>query len=57
MRAPKEFGGQDMYNTWTYEEIVPLKRLVYILRFADKDGNIIDPAKQGLPPENAERSA
>ncbi len=52
MRAPKEFlGGQDMYNTWTYEEIVPMKRFVYILRFADKDGNTMDPAKQGLPAE------
>ncbi len=50
MRAPKEFlGGQDMYNTWTYEKIVPLKRFVYILRFADKDGNTMDPAKLGLP--------
>jgi uncharacterized protein YndB with AHSA1/START domain len=51
MRAPKEFGGQDMYNTWTYQKIVPMKRFVYILRFADKDGNRMDPAKQGLPPE------
>lgn len=51
MRAPKEYGGQDMYNTWTYEEIVPMKRLVYILRFADKDGNMMDPTEQGLPPE------
>jgi uncharacterized protein YndB with AHSA1/START domain len=52
MRAPKEFlGGQDMYNTWTYEDIVPMKRFVYILRFADKDGNIIDPSQQGLDPD------
>lgn len=51
MRAPKEFGGQDMYNTWTYEEIVPMKRLVYMLRFADKDGNMVEPVEQGLPPE------
>ena len=52
MRAPKEFlGGLDMYNTWTYEKIAPMKRFVYILRFADKDGNRMDPAKQGLPPE------
>jgi uncharacterized protein YndB with AHSA1/START domain len=51
MRAPKEFGGRDMFNTWTYEKIVPMKRFVYILRFADKDGNMMDPAKQGLPPE------
>jgi uncharacterized protein YndB with AHSA1/START domain len=40
-----------MYNTWTYEEIVPMQRFVYILRFADKDGNMMDPTKQGLPPE------
>lgn len=52
MRAPKEFlGGQDMFNTWTNEKIVPLKRFVYILRFADKDGKMVDPTKQGLPPE------
>jgi hypothetical protein len=26
MRAPKEFmGGQDMYSTWTYTKIVPLR--------------------------------
>ena len=51
MRASAEFGGQDYYNTWTYEEIVPLQRFVYMLHFADKDGNRVDPADQGLPPE------
>ena len=51
MRAPKEFGGRDMFNTWIYEKIVPMKRFVYILRFADKDGKTVDPAEQGLPPE------
>jgi len=51
MRAPKEFGGQDLFNTWTYEQIVPMQRFVYILRFADKDGNLMDPVKQGLPPD------
>jgi uncharacterized protein YndB with AHSA1/START domain len=50
MRAPKEFGGQDMYNTWTYEEIEPMKRLLYTLRFTDKDGKAFDPAEMGLPP-------
>ncbi len=24
MRAPAEFGGQDLYNTWTYRKIVSL---------------------------------
>ncbi len=52
MRAPKEFlSGQDMYNTWTYEEIVPMKRFAYILRFTDQDGNAVDPGKQGLHPD------
>jgi len=37
-----------MYNTWTYEKIVPMKRFVYILCFA---GKVMDPAKQGLPSE------
>jgi uncharacterized protein YndB with AHSA1/START domain len=51
MRGPKAFGGQDMFNTWTYDKIVPMKRFVYILRFADQDGMMMDPAKQGLSPE------
>ena len=51
MRAPKEFGGQDMYNTWTYEKIVPMQRFSYLLRFADQHGNPMDPAQQGLPPD------
>src|SRR5689334_11897851 len=27
MRAPKEFGGQDMFNTWTYQRIDLLGRI------------------------------
>ena len=50
MRAPKEFGGQDMYNTWTYTKILPLERIEFTLNFADKDGNKLDPATLGLPP-------
>jgi uncharacterized protein YndB with AHSA1/START domain len=50
MRAPATFlDGRDMYNTWTYDEIVPMERLVYVVRFADRDGNPVDPADQGLP--------
>ena len=51
MRAPKEFGGMDMYSTWVYKEIVPLKQLEFIQNLADDNGNLIDPAKFGLPPE------
>ena len=50
MRAPQEFGGGDMYNTWSYTEIVPLERFEYILRFSDRDGTALDPAAIGLPP-------
>jgi uncharacterized protein YndB with AHSA1/START domain len=50
MRAPKEFGGQDMFNTWTYQKIDPLERIEFILNFSDKEGNKLNPAKIGLPP-------
>lgn len=51
MRAPKEFGGQDMYNTWAYKKIVPMELIEFVLDWADKDGNRIDPASIGLPPD------
>jgi uncharacterized protein YndB with AHSA1/START domain len=54
MRAPKEFGGQDMYSTWTYTKIVPLREIEYLHHFADKDGKRVDPATQGLPPDMPE---
>jgi len=50
MRAPQEFGGQDMYNTWTYTNITPRQRLEFIQHFADKDGNKVEPAQMGIPP-------
>jgi uncharacterized protein YndB with AHSA1/START domain len=49
MRAPKEFGGMDMYNTWSYQRIEPMKRIEYILNFSDKDGNKLDPVVIGMP--------
>ena len=51
MRAPKDFGGQDMYSTWVYQKNVPMERIEFIQNLADKDGNKIDPANMGLPPE------
>ena len=51
MRAPKDFGGQDMYSTWVYQKIVPMERIEFIQNLADKDGNQIDPAQIGMPPE------
>lgn len=48
MRSP---GFGDLYNTWTYHKIVPMERLEFIQRFADKDGKQINPADVDLPPE------
>jgi len=49
MRAPAEFGGQDMYSTWTYTKIVPMERIEYIHNLADPEGNNVDPVQMGLP--------
>lgn len=49
MRAPKEFGGQDMYSTWTYTKIVPLAQIEYIHNLADSEGRKVDPVQLGLP--------
>lgn len=50
MRAPAEYGGQDIYNTWTYKRIEPHERIVFVSNFADKDGTYLDPAAMGVPP-------
>ena len=47
MRSPE---GHDLYNTWTYREVVPPRRLEFVQRFSDEDGNTLDPAALGLPP-------
>ncbi len=49
MRAPKEFGGHDMYSAWEYRAIAPRERIEYIHNLVDKDGKRIDPASLGLP--------
>jgi uncharacterized protein YndB with AHSA1/START domain len=50
MRMPEEYGGQEFYNTWTYERIVPLERIEFIQHFTDKDSRKVSPADLGLPP-------
>ena len=49
MRAPKEFGGQDLYSTWEYLRIAPMERIEFIHNLADHEGNKIDPASIGMP--------
>jgi uncharacterized protein YndB with AHSA1/START domain len=50
MRAPAEFGGQDMYNTWTFATVIPMERLEFVQTFSDADRNPVEPAALGLPP-------
>lgn len=51
MRAPKEQGGQDFYSTGVYSKIIPMERLEFTQHLSDKDGNPIDPAQVGMPPD------
>ena len=50
MRAPKDQGGQDPYTGGVYKKIVPKERLEFSQSLTDKDGNKIDPAQAGMPP-------
>ena len=47
MRPPE---GPDLCNTWTYNLVKPSERLEFVLDWADKDGNPLDPVSLGLPP-------
>jgi uncharacterized protein YndB with AHSA1/START domain len=49
MRAPAEYGGQDMYNTWTYTRIDPPERIEFVSNFADKDGTHLGRKEMGVP--------
>ena len=51
MRAPAYQGGQDSYTAGEYVQIVPMERLVFTQGLADKNGNPIDPAAIGMPPD------
>jgi uncharacterized protein YndB with AHSA1/START domain len=53
MRAPKDFGGQDFYNSWTYTKILPLDSIEFVMHFCDELGNKVNPKDLGLPPELA----
>ena len=51
MRAPKDQGGQDSFTAGVYKKIVPMERLEFTQGLSDKDGNRLDPAQVGLPPD------
>lgn len=49
MKAPKEFGGQEWFNTWEYRTIIPFERIEFEQRFSDKTGKKISPLEAGMP--------
>ncbi len=51
MRAPQDQGGQDHYTSGVYKKIVPMKYLEFTQGLSDKEGNRIDPALAGMPPD------
>ena len=51
MRAPEDQGGQDSYTSGVYKKIVPMERLEFTQSLSDQDGNRIDPAQLGMPPD------
>jgi uncharacterized protein YndB with AHSA1/START domain len=46
MRSPD---GHDLYNTWSYQKIEPLRQIEFVLHFSDAEGRKLDPAQIGLP--------
>lgn len=51
MQAPPEQGGQIYYNTGVYTKIEPNERLEFTQSLSDAQGNPIDPADVGMPPD------
>jgi uncharacterized protein YndB with AHSA1/START domain len=48
MRSPE---GQDYWSTGTYQEIVPLKRIVCTDSFADEKGNVVPATHYNMSPD------
>ena len=51
MRAPQEQGGQDSYTAGIFKKILPMELLEFTQGMSDQDGNPIDPAQAGMPPD------
>lgn len=50
MQAPADWGGVQLFNTWTYAVVEPGRRLEFVLRFCDAQRNTIAPQSLGIPP-------
>lgn len=51
MRAPTAQGGNVMYTAGTFGKIEPMRRIELTQHLSDAEGNPIDPAALGLPPD------
>jgi uncharacterized protein YndB with AHSA1/START domain len=51
MEAPPEQGGARHYSAGVYTKIVPMKLLEFTQGLSDAEGNPIDPASVGMPPD------
>jgi uncharacterized protein YndB with AHSA1/START domain len=51
MRDPQNQGGQDSYTAGVFKKIVPMELLEFTQGMSDQDGNPIDPAQAGMPPD------
>lgn len=51
MQAPQDQGGHTSYTAGTYQRIVPMELLEFSQGLSDADGNPIDPAQAGMPPD------
>lgn len=50
MQAP-QWGFGEAFSVWEYTRIVPMERIEFVQNPADKDGNTLEPAQAGLPPD------
>ncbi len=51
MQAPADQGGQVSYTSGVYKRIVTMELLEFTQGLSDQDGNRIDPAEAGMPPD------
>lgn len=51
MQAPDDQGGQISYTAGVYQRIVPMELLEFTQGLSDENGNRIDPAQIGMPPD------
>ena len=41
----------DMYSVWAYKKIEPMRMIDFVQNLSDKEGNVMEPVKMGMPPE------